>query len=306
MVSQLTSLMLTFRKPRDRLVAAGMADSHGGCAVALLNPNTVLVREDSDGEDEEYCPALNEFQRYLWDLYERSIANVMDIADGDEVVVLHDGDITHGTKYPEGLIPDISPEDQRTIGRWNISPWYAHNNVSTVRLFTGTEAHDWMQGSSEAKIAYKMRKEYPRVDTRARHLGLLKMGQDSIDVSHHGPGGGSREWLRGNVARYYLRDRIWKDRRMGVPPSRLYLRGHFHVRVWETLHLQWEGQNCDHDLFVIPSFSGVNWHTRKVTRSDPELTNGMIAVVYENGKQREIVDLTKSIDLRKQEVLSVI
>lgn len=281
-----------------------MADSHGGCAVALLNPYTVLVREDPDGEVEEYCPDLNEIQRYLWHLYEESIGNVMDIADGDEVVVLHDGDITHGTKYPEGLIPGIAPEDQRTIGRWNITPWYKHKNVSVVRLFTGTEAHDWMQGSSEAKIAHRLRQDYPHVDTRARHLGLLSFGEDSIDISHHGPGKGIREWTKGNVARYYLQDRVMKDRRMaGASPARLYLRGHFHVRVWETLHLQWEGENRDHDLFVIPSFCGVNWHARKATSSDPELTNGMIAIVYEDGKQREIIDLTESIDLRKQEVL---
>jgi len=280
------------RSKRQRYVIAVVADSHGGSAVGLLT-----------GAEVVYHPESNEVQRYLWHLYTSNIEQVVELADGDPIVVLHDGDITHGTKYPEGLMKGITREQQRTVGRWNMRPWYAVKNVKGVWLLTGTGAHDWMQMSSEVKIAHQLKNEFPRIDTRVRHLGLFNLGKETIDVSHHGPGGGSREWLRGNVARYYLRDRAYKDRRMGRPPSRAYLRGHFHVNIWETIRTRWNNKRVTYDLIVVPSFCAVNWHTRQVTRGDPELCNGMYALEVLDGRLHGVHDFTVDKDLRVEEDL---
>ena len=296
--------MPILRRKTRRLIIAVMADSHGGSSVGLLNPETVFIEEDLEsGEKVEYHPELNEVQRYLDQLRHDNMEQVVNIADGDEIVVFHNGDITHGTKYPEGLMKGITPSQQRTVGYWNMRPWYKIRNVKRVFLFTGTEAHDWMQGSSEVKIAYDLKNDFPHVDTRVKHLGLFNLGKETIDISHHGPGGGVREWTRGNVARYYLIDRVYKDRRMGRTPSRAYLRSHFHINVWEAYRTRFAGKRELYELLVVPSFSAVNWHARKVTRGDPELCNGMYALEVIDGRLAEIHDLSQDKDLRVEEVL---
>jgi hypothetical protein len=221
---------MRFRRGNRRIVAA-MADSHAGHQLGLLNPDTVLEREDDDGGIEEYFPESTKTQRKMWPVYQRHIANVMEFAGGDPVLLLHNGDATHGDRYPNGLM-DIPPTDQIEVALFNFRPWLRHKNVKIVRFLSGTTAHV-LVGSvrTEARIASRLSEEFPGADIASAHHERIDVGE-VFDVTHHGPGKGSRDWLEGNVARFYLRDRVYRDRKLGKEPARVYLRAHYHVWCW--------------------------------------------------------------------------
>ena len=87
------------RKHSKRCVVVGLADVHSGHSLGLLNPETVLISEDDEGQVEEWTPDLTETQRRLWHVYQQNIEQVSDLAGRDEVIVFHDGDLTNGDKY---------------------------------------------------------------------------------------------------------------------------------------------------------------------------------------------------------------
>ena len=190
---------------------------------------------------------------------------------------MHLGDLTHGTHYHDGLIPDTGMEDQRAIAESNLLPWLTLPNVRTARLVTGTPVHVRVEGANEARIDHRWSMVLPTKDIQATHHSRLEVDGFTFDVAHHGPSGGAREWLKGNVARYYLRDRMQVDRRGALRPSFVYLRGHYHIDIWETLREEWHGQQETAHLIIVPSFMGLTWHARKVTRTEPVVVNGLYA-----------------------------
>lgn len=279
-----------------------LSDLHSGHSLGLLNPAVVLVQTQDDGSWIEWTPEQTDNQRYLWALYTEFLEAVKELAGSDEIVLLHLGDLTHGIHYRDGLIPDTGMEDQRAIAESNLLPWLMLPNVKRVRLLTGTSVHVRVEGSNEARIAYRLSRALPGKDIQATHHSRLEVDGFTFDTAHHGPPGGSRDWLRGNVARYYLRDRMQIDRRGGLRPSFSYLRGHYHVDVWETLREEWQGQTETAHLIVVPSFMGLTWHGRKVTRSEPVVVNGLY--VFEIGEgQCRIHPFTRRRDQRAQESL---
>ncbi len=288
---------------RKRRLLVDLADMHAGHVLGLLNPDTVLVRQlDEHGEYEEWTPELTATQRLMWPMFQDHIGKLKDLAGRDEIIVFHVGDPTHGTKYAQGLIADVSRSDQRTIAEWNLKPIVGLPNVKTVRLFTGTAAHVW-PSSADAKVARALQQDYPSKDIGSVHHSRSRIGDEIFDTAHHGPHPGSRDWLRGNVALYYLRDRTYRDRRMGREPARVYVRAHRHVWLQMTLNDRWVNRHDKHHLTVIPSYSGLTAHARQVTQSEPELVNGMCVYEIVDGKLRDIHPLIEYTDLRLEETL---
>ena len=281
-----------------------LADPHAGHVLGLLNPETILVRQlDKAGEYEEWTPELTHTQRLLWyDRYLIHLNELKDIAGRDEVIVFHVGDPTQGTKYAQGLIADVSRSDQRIIAEWNLKPIISLPNVKIVRLFTGTPAHVW-PGSADAKIAYALKQDFPSKDIESVHHSRSRVDREIFDTSHAGPHPGSRDWLHGNVALYYLRDRIYRDRRMGKEPARVYIRAHRHVWLPVPFIDRWQGVETKHDLTVVPSYCGMTAYARGVTQSEPELVNGMCVYEVVDGKLAEIHPLVTYTDLRLEETL---
>ena len=295
-------LRRTRRKTNRRLVVA-LADMHAGHVLGLLNPDTVLVRQiDDKGKKEEWCPEPTATQRFMWPLYLEHLNSLTDLADGDEVIVFHAGDPTQGTKHPQGIIDGVSRSDQRIIAEWNLKPIVGMPNVKAVRLFTGTPAHVW-PGSADAKVAWALQQEYPAKDIESVHHSRTNVDGVLFDTSHHGPHPGSRDWLRGNVALYYLRDRIYRDRRMGKKAARVYIRAHRHTWVHVMLDERWMDEHGYHDLTVVPSYCGLTAFARTVTQSDPELVNGMCVYEIVDGKLRDIYPFVHYQDLRLEETL---
>ena len=83
-----------------------VADAHGGHRLGLLNPDTQLLDLEWSTDDEPawYTPALTETQRYLWELYEKCIAEHMKEAGSRDVPVWFNGDVTNGNKHPSGIL----------------------------------------------------------------------------------------------------------------------------------------------------------------------------------------------------------
>lgn len=276
-----------------------LSDSHAGMKLALMNPETVLFEEDENGEIVPYTPTLTASQDYLWDkVYVPSFLRTIDIAAGDDIVILHLGDECNGKKYPS-LLVSTRESDQITIADYNMRPWFELPNVKAFRQVVGTEAHNFGEGSSALVLCQIFTARYPGVDIKPLYHGLLEVNGVTIDYAHHGPGPGNRNWLAGNVARFYLRDLMLGEIISGNKPPDLVLRGHYHTPVHEPLEIK----NHKSELFVLPSFSMMGDHSIQVTQSKFEITHGFLVVEIIDGQIIKHHRLYETRDTRTKEVI---
>ena len=285
------------RKGTRRLVVL-MSDTHCGNRLGLLNPDTVLLEEDEQGEITEYSPALGPTQRYLWKLYTSHLDKMAEMAAGDEVVVIVNGDLTHGTKYPDGLAQNrIS--DQVAIAFWCLRPWLERDdlNVKKLRVLRGTGSHtDY--GSAESMVAMLLKKAFPRHDIEVLYHALFDFDGVLFDVAHHGPGPGIRVWTDGNQQRYYLRSLMLQHVLDNQEPPRIVARAHYHRWARETVRTEWGGREYKSDIIATPSYCGINGHGRQVTRSVHKQTHGLVVCEVADGQIVQIKPIKKSLDLR--------
>lgn len=289
------------RRRATRLVVVLLSDTHAGHKLGLLNPEITLL----DEVGEPYSPGLNHTQRYLWDLYIEHLDNVAEIAGRSPVLLLHNGDVTQGDKYPSHLtLPLIS--DQVIAASTNLRPWFEDRRIRlhAVRVIVGTASHTW-EASSEVLVAQRLAQMYPKVDVKPLyHASIVLTGQAGqvIDVAHHGPFPGGRKWLRGNSARYYLRSAMMAELVDGETPPRLYARAHYHEWVRETVRIRRNGQDVVSDLVITPSYSGIDDYVRRATRSKRRIDHGLVVCVFERGLC-EIIPLYRELDIRTREEL---
>lgn len=275
-----------------RVCLAAFSDTHGGHKHGLMHLG-VELEDLSTGELVKWTPAPTEGQRYLWNLYNEHILQAGIMAGEDELLPMHNGDITQGSKFPEQLVSnEIS--DQLTIGAWNMLPWFDLGNVVRLMLTAGTGSHEFGAGGASyecAKALRGMRQGYEI--TVAFHL-LVEAAGICADVSHHGPHPGSRIWLKGNMARYYLRDLMMRDILAGREPPGLVIRSHFHEPVIERVRVN----GFESVIVVTPAYSLPGSWTRQATRSLEAVHNGMLVFEIENGKLVNIHELVERLDLR--------
>jgi len=258
---------------------------------------------DDTGED--FVPVrLGKFQRYAHRLREQYLTNVIDMASGDETVHLHAGDLTQGKKYPALLMSDCD-DDQCAIATANLGHAYRRLNPTHARIISGTAAHVGLGAASEKGVTRQLAAQFPQLDLRLLAHPLIDLDGVTFDAAHHGPSTGSREWLKGNVARYYLRSQMWWEFRQGKPPADVYIRAHYHEFVHEWLEETFHGQRFLSHLVVLPSWCGMSEFSRKVTRSKNYVTNGLVVFEVIPGDQIpvRVHPLLKTLDLRTRERL---
>lgn len=286
-----------------RRILALFADTHGGHKLGLLNPATVLHDEAEDGTLVPYTPQLTQVQYYLWSLYEQHLEQTFDLAGKSEIVVIHNGDIGQGDKYVEHLV-STRKADQLDIAYYNMKPWLESKNVKTMRLAKGTGAHVFSEGSLTITAARLLQAQYPKKNIKPLYHGLADIDGVEVDYAHHGPYPGNRRWLKGNVARYYLRD-LMEDEiasRGRVPD--LVVRAHYHEIVTESLTIRSNGNCYTSHLIVLPSYCGLGDHAHRATRSTHKVTNGMAAYEIVDGELNpKPYEFTETVDLRTKEVL---
>lgn len=287
----------------SRTILAVCSDLHGGHRHGLLNPETVLHEYDEDGNIvEDYHPPLNPVQKYLWKQYTGWIGEIGELAGKSRVIVSLNGDMTAGDKHKDMLVSDRL-SDQMTIARWNVQPWFGLKTMKTLRITKGTGAHTFGEGSSELIMGELVSAHHPKVDVRVLDHGLPDIDGMTLDISHHGPPPGSRNWLTGNEARYYLRSLMMDELSAGNVPPRLVFRGHYHRYIQETITLEWGGKFNTSTIIITPSFTFPNGYTRQAVRSPARVTHGMVVCEIVDGKLLEVKPLMKTLDIRTKEVL---
>lgn len=282
----------------NRKILAVISDTHGGLKVALMNPATVLFAEDENGNLQPYQPSLNAQQVYIWRTYTAQIQQLRDIADSSPIVAFHLGDECNGNKYPQMLVSDrIS--DQITIADYNARPMLELPGMTAYRQVIGTQAHNFGQGSSAHLLVQILQARYPKLDIKPEYHGLVDVGGTTHDIAHHGPYPGSRDWLKGNVARFYLRDLMIREIKHGRRPPDMVHRGHYHTPVHEVL----EDTGFTSELYVYPSFSMFTDHSMQATMSQNEITHGFNVFEIEDGKITARHMLHATLDVRTVEKL---
>lgn len=286
-----------------RTILAVCSDLHGGHRHGLLNPETVLHEYDENGNVvDDYNPPLTPVQKYLWKQYTLWVNEIGELAGRSRLIVSLNGDMTAGDKHKDLLVSDRM-SDQVIIARYNLEPWFGLKTMGTMRIVKGTGAHNFGEGSSELIMTELARAFHPKVDVSASDHALPAIDGMEVDISHHGPPPGSRNWLEGNEARYYLRSLMMDEFSAGRVPPRLIFRGHYHRYIQETLTIQFGGKFHTSTLIITPSFTFPNGYTRQVARSPSRVTHGMVVAEIVDGKLLGVVPMLNTLDIRTKEIL---
>ena len=277
----------------DRFLIMQESDRHGGNKLGLMNPEVILEDLQRDGNAKLWKPNMTESQRLLWDLELENIEKVKKLAGRDKVHYIESGDPTQGDKHKAELVSERLA-DQISIAVANSKPIYGLKNLKTARYAVGTGAHNFGQASGDILIVNHLKALYPKVDIDLCYHGLIHYGDFTVDFAHHGPYSGSREWLKGNVARYYLQSMMIHAIKHGQRPPDLVIRGHYHVPVIETVRMN----GFTSTIVVSPSMCMVDDFAHQAAKSPDDVTCG--AFVYEvvDNKLLDIHQLTKTFDTR--------
>jgi hypothetical protein len=139
------------------------------------------------------------------------------------------------------------------------------------------------------------------VKTEVKDHGLFDFHGVGADISHHGPPPGSRKWLEGNEARYYLRSAMLDEITAGKVPPRIYYRAHYHQSVEETLIVRGNGSRYKSSLIITPSLAFIDSHARQTVRSPSRITHGMSVAEIVDGELLRNIPLERTIDIRSKE-----
>jgi len=283
--------------PPRRVVVALMSDMHCGHQLGLMAPGTELI--DDDGNP--WTPQLTKVQDYLHDLYISHINIVVALADGDEILVIHNGDATQGNRYPSRWVSERE-SDQVKIAAQALKPWLDLPNVKTVRIMIGTGAHNYGRGSAEVLLAELLQMDKD-TSIKALYHGLFTIAGVTFDVAHHGTYPGSRGWLYGDGPVRYLRDIMNDAIENGREPPRVVARAHHHVWCRRTLHKDTDTRTYVGDIVNTPSYTGLTDYAHQAARSPSKVTNGMAAIECVGGQVASIHRLTATLDVRTREEL---
>lgn len=245
---------------------------------------------------------MTPYQELLWDIHVEHLNTVAKFANGDEIILLHDGDLTRGMKYIENWVTS-KLSDQILIAYYNLKPWLNMPNVKHVRLSKGTGVHVFGEGSSETIVAEILKKEYKETDISVVYHGLMNIDEVEIDYAHHGPHPGSRDWLKGNVAQLYLKDLMYRLLKRGKKPPSLILRAHYHTYTQVVQIVDWEDKEYESRLVICPSYCGPDDYTIKATRSTDSIVNGLVVIEIIDGRMITVHPLLEVTDLRIKDTL---
>jgi len=284
-----------------RKLIVQLSDLHSGHTFGLLNPDTKLDEIDMNGDARLMEVKLNNTQKYLWhEVYLPAINQTIEYANGDEIILLLTGDLFQGSKFPFSTnVLDMA--DQITVAQYNLKPWLQHENVKTIRIATGTPVHDFGNDSGTRIITQMLKSELKNVDITIVHHGLLEIDGVLIDYAHHGPFGGSRNWLRGNEARYYLRSIVMDDIQAGIKPPNLILRGHYHIALKEYLSFTIAGQEHEAWIVICPALCLIDGWVRRITKNIFMINNGIVLFEIRDGDLQKPKMLVNQLDLRRRE-----
>lgn len=286
----------------NRTIGLFISDTHAGFKFGLMNPNVKLYDTDENGNIKTYTPNSTAVQKYFWQLFCDGCNFVEKYANGDPIVAIHFGDITHGIKYPKTLV-STEIADQPIIAVYNTGPILSLPGVRSFRLTAGTDAHNFDDANAEKMVINNLKLLYPMINMELVTHGLGIIDGVEIEYAHQGPYTGSRMHLKGNIAHQYLRDKMTAELLAGKTPPRLYVYGHYHEFILVTETVSIGNDDYTSSLMVMPSFNFPNLWTTAQTRAQSRFTHGIVAIEIIDGKLTDVKRLTQTIDRRTKEIL---
>jgi hypothetical protein len=271
------------------------SDLHGANKLALMNPAVVLEDIQRNGTIRKYTPAMTESQRELWELRQENIKRMVKLAGKDELHYAQDGDPTQGNKHPAELV-STRIADQITIAVENTKPIMDIKQLKSATFLAGTAAHNFGQASADITMVSLLRERYPKQNINLCYHGLVHYGDFVIDFAHHGPYTGSREWLKGNVARYYLQSLMFHQVKQGNKPPDIVIRGHYHTPIIETVRMN----GYTSHIIVMPSMCMIDDFAHMAAKSPDDVTCGMMCVEINDNKLVDIHQFTRTYDTRTE------
>lgn len=286
-----------------RTIILCIADTHAGFKLGLMNPNVKLHARDEIGNLSPYTPSMTPVQEYFWELLLRGCTEVLEFAAGDDIVVIHFGDATHGLRYPK-LMVSTELADQPVIAVANMEPLLGLPHVRAFRLVAGTEAHNFSDANAEMLIISYLKYQYPKMNIETTMQGLANVDGVDIEYAHRGPWTGNRFHLKGNIAHQWLRDRMTQELLAGQKPPRLYGFGHYHEWLYVTETVSVGDKDHTSSLFVTPSFNFPNLWTVAQTQAKSKYTHGIVMFeVIDGVLVGEPKRCTNTVDVRTKENL---
>lgn len=295
-------------KKYSRKIIAIRGDTQSGHAGGLLNPETLfpvtVINEEGkavlDGYEEAH---LSPVQSQMWKWSEGDRENVQSLAGKDEIVFLEMGDMTQGARFTDDL-KETSLSRQTITSFYNSTPWLGMPNVKRMRAVKGTGVHVWGEGSTETLLTMLLQREYPKKEVRISSHYLLNIDGFLMDVSHHGPGAGYRNWTRGNAFELYVKSILLDDLNARRRTPCVVLRGHKHEFTYAHAIHQVNGEVWQLPGFIVPPYCFIGDHAQKAINSPSSMGVGTLAFELIDGKLLDWYPFTHYVDLRTEEVLS--
>jgi hypothetical protein len=294
-------------KKYQRKIIVARGDTQSGHAGGLLNPDTVFPTVDVDEGGRRviigYEPAaLNAIQKRMWAWTMEDLANVRSLAGKDEVIFIEMGDMTQGNRFIDDL-SETALSRQVWISFFNSKPWLEIPNVKRMRAVRGTGVHVWGEGSTETILTWLLQREYPNKDISIADHYLLNVDHFMLDVSHHGPGAGLRNWTRGNAFELYVKSILLDDLNAQRNPPDVVLRAHKHEFTYAHAVHQVNGRVWQLPAFIVPPQCFIGSHAQKAVNSPSSMGVGTLALEIMNGKLHDWHAFTHYVDLRTEELL---
>lgn len=287
-----------------RTWVVSLGDSHCGLKYGMLMPETIYHEKGPTGELVPYRPEMTETQKLLLRIYEDGIQSVRELAQDDDIVVIHGGDICHGNRHPDQL-QTTRVSDQAFAGADVLKRWAQIPNVRAIRIAMGTDAHNIGEGSLELLVSEMVNQAHPAHNVKISTHWKLDIAGVTFDVAHHGPGPGMRFWTSGNVFSLYVRSLVDTDIiELGEEPVDVVLRYHTHtycpVSPWYCYRKGWR-QTLG---FIHPPMCGMNFYGVKATQSRAATHLGFLAFCIEGGHVVQVVDnMVHVLDQRTKETV---
>lgn len=286
----------------DEFYIALFGDTHGGHKLGLLNPDSMLVDMDGYGHLKPWYPARNALNDQVWDWYLEDVAWVQEQISDKPLVTFHNGDPTQGQKYPREWI-STRASDQIFIAEENMAPWFDIPNLRAFRFTKGTGSHELGEGSSTLLIARLLQYRFRDSDIGVSYHYLVNIGGVTVDVAHHGPSPGIRDWTEANILRLYTMDRMKRDIKKKLAPPQLLVRSHYHTMAWATVNERMGAEYYRCESVILPGYAGIDDFARKVTGSKDEVHVGLVLVHVKDGDIVKIMPHFRILDMRTKEII---
>jgi len=292
----------------DRFNIVVLSDTHAGSKLALCNPDVVIQRSivelDEQGINqlgfEDYRPPIEPVQELIWEKYISARDDFVEIAGSDPIFLLHLAEVCEGTYYTNSSM-NLKKDEQVQIAVANMDPWKGLDNIEMVRILSGDRPHEFDEGSAGRMVASILKRDFKNV--RAMPHSLLNINGFKIDYAHKGPYPGSRKWLKGNVARYYLIDYMMRELiSFGRDPADLLLRGHYHEPIEERYAMSFQGGMHRSALMISPSMKFPDSHAKSVIQNRFAATIGLSMIEVVNNKILDFHHRHTTVDTRTWEV----